>query len=100
MDRDLLSLLEEHERRHRRDLVPSRGVARLVDVDLGERQVARHAVGFGQLCEDGADLLAGPAPRRREVDRYVRGVGKEGLELREGGGMVQGACHCAWCGDL
>jgi hypothetical protein len=81
VDGDLLALLEEHEGGHGRDAVGAGDVLGVVHVDLGERELAGHAVLLSQLLPDGRNLLARRAPVGEEVDGDVGGAGKEGLKL-------------------
>ena len=60
----------------------------MVDVNLGERQLAGDPVGGGELRVDGRDGAAGGTPVGEEVDGDVGGGGEEGLELGGGGDVM------------
>src|SRR5664279_4124486 len=61
-----LAAFEERHRRDREHLVPRCDLGVLVDVELRERDAAGRAL--GELVEERLDRVAGPAPRRPEVD--------------------------------
>lgn len=84
----MLAGLEELEGGHGADAVGGGDVADVVDVDLGEGQVAGHRAGASQLGVDGRDLLAGRAPVGVEVDGDVGRRGHEGRELGGRGDVV------------
>jgi len=78
---DLLSLLKELERRHRRYSTFLRDIFCFVHIALCEDYRGGGCVGLCELVEDGGDDFAGPAPSRVEIDDE-EGVGFELVELR------------------
>ena len=67
---DQLPALDQHDGRHRADLERGREFLLLVDIHLGQPEGA--AVFAGQLLQDRAERLAGPAPGRPEIDQHRR----------------------------
>src|SRR5215475_14296843 len=65
-----LALVEDEERRDAHDVVATRDVRVVVDVEL--RDLDATGVLLGDVLEHGGDHLAGPAPLGPEVDEYRR----------------------------
>ncbi len=88
IDSDLIAILEEHECRHRGDVVLSRDVLRIINVDLGETKHAPNAVLLREVGVYGRDCLARSAPVRVEVNNHICRGGEELLQFGEGADMV------------
>lgn len=69
----------------RRDPVYPRHISPIIHVHFAEDDAPGLGLGGGELVEDGADLLARPAPVGVEVDHGVGGAGEGGFEVRGGG---------------
>ena len=82
-----LAVLEQDQRRDAADAIFHRRLRILVDVDLGDRDLALHVA--GQLLEERRDHLAGTAPLRPEVDEHRPG-GAQHIGLERGIGDLGG----------
>lgn len=87
----LLSILVEHERRHRSDSDFLGDFGLRIDIDLVELNALR---GRGHLLENGGDGLAGTTPGCPEVDHDRLSAVDDGLEFVVGGDG--GDSHGEW----